>query len=195
MPDRFEPIANDARHILTERLRDILETLGMTRTVDEHFTRTPENVADFWLEFFEPFLTNHPVPVISTFPARELAGQMVLVRNLSYHSLCAHHLTPFFGMAHVAYIPAETGIGIGAPAKLMEHFARRPQLQERLAAQVADALVAACQPQGVAVLLTARQMCMEMRGERSEGIVECLVTRGCFAEPQWRELFLERLKS
>lgn len=112
---------------------------------------------------------------------------------MTFHSMCAHHLTPFFGVAYVAYVPDALGVGVGAPAKLLAHAARRPQLQERLAADVATALEAACRPRGVAVCLIARQMCMEMRGIRADGRVESTVLRGCFQEAAWREQFFNYL--
>lgn len=176
-----------------QALRRMLTTLRLTPDRDAHLARTAENVAEFWAEFFAPFITAQPPPPIATFPAGELAGQFVAVGRLSFHSMCAHHLTPFFGAAYVAYVPDELGVGIGAPAKLLKYAARRPQLQERLAAEVAAALEAACRPRGVAVCLIARQMCLEMRGVRADGRVESTVLRGCFQEPAWRDQFFNHL--
>lgn len=194
MPNAHEQIENDKRSMITRHLRAAFEVLRLTAAEDEHLAKTPENVVDFWMEFLNPYLSQSAPPKITTFPAGEISGQCVLVKNLSYHSLCVHHLTPFFGVAHIAYIPDQTGIGISVPAKILEYYSRRPQLQERLAAQVADSLVTTCVPRGVMVLLTARQMCMEMRGERAEGIIECTAVRGCFEELAWQEMFFSRLK-
>ncbi|MFQ3638453.1 MAG: GTP cyclohydrolase I [Chloracidobacterium sp.] len=174
-------------------LRQLLNALRLTPDRDVHLEHTAENVTDFWAEFFAPFIADQPCPEISTFPAQELAGQFVAVGKLSFHSMCAHHLTPFFGVAHIAYVPDALGIGIGAPAKLLDYAARRPQLQERLAADVATALERACHPRGIAVCLIARQMCMEMRGARATGRVESTVLRGCFQEVAWREQFFNYL--
>ncbi len=193
MPDEREQTENDVRRDVARHLQAAFAALKLTATDDCHLERTAENVADFWTEFLAPHLHAARPPAVSSFPAAESSGQLILIRDLHYHSLCAHHLTPFFGAAHVAYVPDEIGVGIGAPAKLLEHFARRPQLQERLAAQLADALDAACRPRGVMVLLTARQMCMEMRGARAEGLVESVVARGCFQEAEWRAMFFARL--
>lgn len=198
MSEELEQIENETHPIVSQvashHLRAALKSLRLTAVADEHLARTPENVAEFWMEFFAPYLSHAAPPVIATFPAREMAGQCVLIKDLAYHSMCAHHLTPFFGEAHIAYVPHELGIGIGSPAKLLEFYARRPQLQERLAVQLADGLIAACQPRGVMVFLTARQMCMEMRGTKTKGVVECFVARGCFEEDSWRQLFFARLK-
>ncbi len=174
-------------------LRRMLAALQLTPDRDPHLERSADNVAEFWAEFFAPFIAAQPPPPISTFPAGELAGQFIAVGRLSFHSMCAHHFTPFFGAAYVAYVPDELGIGIGAPAKLLEYAARRPQLQERLAADVAAALEAACRPRGVAVCLIARQMCMEMRGARADGRIESATLRGCFQEAAWRDQFFNYL--
>ncbi len=195
MPQSDTQTEADIRRTAETHLRAALAVLGMDPAADAHLAKTPENVTDFLLEFLAPFVARSAPPAVSTFPAEEMTGQIVMIKDLSYHSLCAHHLTPFFGTAHIAYVPAETGIGIGAPAKVLDHFARRPQLQERLAAQVADALMHACAPRGVMVWLTARQMCMEMRGERAEGIIECSAVRGCFADESWQRVFFSRIRA
>jgi GTP cyclohydrolase I len=102
----------------------------------------------------------------------------VAVRSMPFHSFCAHHLVPFFGWASVAYVPHEKLAGFGSIARVMQHFAKRPQLQERLANQMADVLCEALAPKGLVVRLVARQMCMEMRGARVHGNVEVLAVRG-----------------
>jgi GTP cyclohydrolase I len=174
-------------------LRSTLEALRLTPDRDTHLERTAENVVEFWTEFFAPFIAAQPRPAVSTFSAGELSGQFVAIGKMAFHSMCAHHLTPFFGVAHIAYVPNALAMGIGAPAKLLEYAARRPQLQERLAMDVAMAIEQACHPQGVAVCLIARQMCMEMRGLRANGRVESTVLRGCFQEARWRDQFFNYL--
>ncbi len=175
-------------------LRAMLEELRLTGERDPHLARTPENVAEFWAEFFQPWLAETPPPPVSVFPAEEMSGQLVLLKDLRFHSMCAHHLTPFFGVAHIAYVPERIAVGIGGPAKLLQYYSRRPQLQERLVAQLADAIERACAPRGVMVVLSARQMCMEMRGAEADGTVECILSRGCFEETGWREKFFSRLR-
>jgi len=115
-----------------------------------------------------------------------------LVRGIQAHN-CVHHLLPFFGHAHIAYVPGDRLIGISGVGKVLQHFARRPQLQERLAAQVADYLQTVLAPQGVMVLLQARQLCMEMRGERTTGLVETTAARGCFQQGPHRQEFFRHL--
>jgi GTP cyclohydrolase I len=102
----------------------------------------------------------------------------VAVRSMPFHAFCAHHLVPFFGWASVSYQPDAKLAGFGSIAKVVQHFAKRPTLQERLANQVADALQQALEPKGLVVRLVARQMCMEMRGARVPGEVEVLAVRG-----------------
>jgi GTP cyclohydrolase I len=102
----------------------------------------------------------------------------VAVRAMPFHSFCAHHLVPFFGTASVAYLPGRHLAGFGGIARIVQHFARRPQLQERLAEQIADTLWTILEPRSVIVRLEARQMCMEMRGARVHGEVEVLAMRG-----------------
>lgn len=177
----------------TAYLKSMLGELRLTGERDPHLECTAANVTEFWAEFFAPYIKDVPQPAVPTFPAEEMAGQLVLLRDLRFHSMCAHHLIPFFGTAHIAYVPDRVSIGIGGPAKLLEHFSRRPQLQERLAVQIADALENAFSPRGVMVFISARQMCMEMRGAKADGTIESSVTRGCFNEPGWRDMFFSRL--
>ena len=96
---------------------------------------------------------------------------MVIVHDIPFFSMCEHHLVPFFGKAHIAYLPSESGkiCGISKLARLVEVYARRPQVQERLTSQVADTLVEQLNPRGVAVVMEAEHLCMTMRGARASG--------------------------
>ncbi len=102
----------------------------------------------------------------------------VVVTGITFHSLCAHHFLPFFGSVAVAYRPRGAVVGLGAIPRLVEHLARRPQLQERLADQVADALMDTISPEAVAIGIRARHLCMEMRGARSLAEVLVVASRG-----------------
>ena len=101
-----------------------------------------------------------------------------MLADLPFHSLCAHHLVPFFGEVTVSYIPNGRVGGLGGIARLVEHFARQPQLQERMTAQIADAVWEQLRPRGVLVGSTARQMCMEMRGARTKGRIKSYAEHG-----------------
>jgi GTP cyclohydrolase I len=164
-------------------VRELIGALGLDRAAEPELEGTPARVADLYRELFtglDPALAPDPV----TFP-HDGQGDLVIVRDLPFHSLCVHHFVPFFGRALVAYLPGERIIGISAAARLLEHYARRPQLQERIGQQVADHLERVVQPRGVAVLIEARHLCMEMRGIRSFGRVETRTVRGELAEPRW----------
>lgn len=107
------------------------------------------------------------------------AGQgPVVVRDMPFYSLCAHHLLPFFGHASVVYTPGDRVAGFSSIARVVQHFSQRPQLQERLVEQIAESLWTGMAPRGVLVKLTARQLCMEMRGTRSHGSIDVFAGRG-----------------
>ncbi len=126
-------------------------------------------------EVLREFAPGQPTPPLDCFPA---PGQdLVVLRALPFHSLCAHHLLPFFGEADIAYRPAAKVAGLGGIARALRHFARQPQLQERLGAALAEHLHAALGAP-VGVRLRARQLCMEMRGIESPGAVETRAWRG-----------------
>jgi GTP cyclohydrolase I len=128
-----------------------------------------------WLSVLEDFAPGRPPPALDCFPAP--GGDVVRFTGLPFHSLCVHHLLPFFGQADIVYRPVDRIAGLGAVARALRHFSRQPQLQERLAAQLADHLHAALAAP-VGVRLRARQLCMEMRGAESPGEIEVVALRG-----------------
>lgn len=115
-------------------------------------------------------------PTLSVFPVRN-PGPVVL-RDLPFHALCAHHLLPFFGTATIAYMPQDDVGGFSGIARLLHHHSRGPQLQERIATELADSLMTSLQAKGVQVRLVARQMCMEMRGSKTPGTIVTFASRG-----------------
>jgi GTP cyclohydrolase I len=122
--------------------------------------------------------------------------EMVIVRDIEFYSMCEHHLLPFFGKAHVAYIPKGKVIGLSKVARLVDVFARRLQVQERMTREVADAVVEAIHPQGVAVILEAQHLCMMMRGVEKQGsMTSTSAMLGCFRESaQTRNEFLSLIR-
>jgi GTP cyclohydrolase I len=128
-----------------------------------------------WAALLAEFVPPAQLPELPCFPAP--SRDRVVLRGLPFHSLCAHHLLPFFGEADVGYAPDGRIAGLGGIARALRHFARRPQLQERLGAELADFLHRELGAP-VTVRLRARQLCMEMRGAESPGTVETLAERG-----------------
>lgn len=144
-------------------VRALLRALGQDPH-SEHVADTPRRVAAAYSELLtpEPF-------TLTTFPNKEGYDELVLVRNIPFQSLCQHHLLPFHGLAHIGYLPNERIVGLSKLARLVEHFARGLQVQERLTQQVANSLQEHLHPKGVGVMLEAEHQCMSMRGVRSYG--------------------------
>ena len=183
MPDRSRRGDPEA---VRRAVADLIRALGLDPAVEPELVETPARVAGLYAEIFAG-LDPGAEPALATFPRPAGDGEdLVVVRDLPFHSLCVHHFVPFFGRAHVAYLPGERLLGISGAARLLEFYSRRPQLQERLTAQVADHLVRVLEPRGVAVVLEARHLCMEMRGIRKRGRVETRATRGLLSAPEWR---------
>jgi GTP cyclohydrolase I len=173
-------------------LSQAFDALGLESS-GPHFEGTADRVARLWLDLFSG-LDPANAPEITTFANPDPGPGMILARGLSFHSMCAHHLLPFFGRAHVAYLPAERVVGLGMIARLVDHHARRPTLQESLTAGVADDLARALSARGVAVLLEGRHLCLEMRGARRNARVETAVFRGAFEDDARRAEFLSRIR-
>jgi len=162
-------------------VRMILEAVGEDPD-REGLLETPRRVADFYEEVFAGLHRNPADRVSAIFS--ENHEEMVIVRDISFESMCEHHLVPFIGKAHVVYIPnAGRVVGLSKLARVVEDFARRPQLQERLTVQVADLLMDRLDPQGVMVVCEAEHMCMTMRGVRKPGASAVTsAVRGVFAK-------------
>lgn len=149
-------------------VRMILEGVGEDPD-REGLRKTPARVARMYEEVFAGLTEDPSKHFETTFD--EGHEEMVLVKDIPFYSMCEHHLVPFFGYAHVAYIPAADGriCGLSKLARLVDAFAKRPQVQERLTTQVADTLIEQLHPQGAIVVLEAEHMCMSMRGVKKPG--------------------------
>lgn len=161
-------------------VREILEAIGENPDRDG-LRLTPRRIADMYEEIFAGLHDDPARHLTITFEADH--DEMVLVRDIPLHGMCEHHLVPFAGRAHVAYIPGSDGriTGISKIARLVDGFARRPQVQERLTTQIADALVSVLQPDGVLVLIEAEHLCMSMRGVKKPGsLTVTSAVRGLF---------------
>jgi GTP cyclohydrolase I len=131
--------------------------------------RTPERVADMYAEIFEGIGRNPEDVLDAVFDAGH--DEMIMVKDIALYSVCEHHLVPFIGRAHVAYIPNESGCitGLSKIVRVVDLLAKRPQVQERLTTQIADAIENKLQPRGVLVVVEAEHLCMSMRGVRKPG--------------------------
>jgi GTP cyclohydrolase IA len=158
---------NIDRGRIEKAVREIIEALGENPD-REGLIETPERVAAFYAEVFDG-LHRDPGDVVDAFFGEEHYQEIVMVREIPFYSMCEHHFVPFHGQAHVAYIPKGRVTGLSKLARLVEGFARRPQMQERLTAQVADALTERLEPLGVMVVVEAEHLCMSMRGVKKPG--------------------------
>ncbi len=149
-------------------VREILLAIGEDPDRDG-LQRTPARVADMYAEIFAGLHEQADTHLSVTFDADH--DEMVMVRDIPLYSVCEHHLVPFVGTAHVAYIPGEDGriTGLSKLARLVDAYARRPQVQERLTTQIADEIERTLRPRGVLVVIEAEHLCMSMRGVRKPG--------------------------
>lgn len=174
---------------VAQRVRAVLEALGLD-LADPNLTGTDLRVARAYRELFAGLSSREPV--LRTFPNREGYSEIVSVVDVPFYSLCAHHLLPFFGTAHVGSIPRDRIVGLSKLARVVEFYARRPQLQERLTEQVLGLLRDRLQPLGVMVVVHARHLCMEMRGVGKPGVTTMTsAIYGAFEDERVRSEFLK----
>jgi GTP cyclohydrolase I len=170
------------RDAIVAAVRQILEAIGEAPE-REGLLRTPERVADMYAELFSGIGRRAVDEIDVVFEAGH--DEMIMVRDIPLQSICEHHLIPFIGKAHVAYIPNEKGqiTGLSKLARVVDLLSRRPQVQERLTTQIADAIEEALDPRGVFVVIEAEHLCMTMRGVRKPGSETVTsAVRGIFRE-------------
>jgi GTP cyclohydrolase I len=163
-------------------VREILEAIGEDPE-REGLRETPKRVARMYEEIFDGLRDDPSMYLQTTFEADH--DEMVMVRDISMYSACEHHLLPWIGKAHIAYIPNDDGrvTGLSKLARLVDAYARRPQVQERLTSQIADALELNLQPKGAMVVIEAEHLCMTMRGIRKPGATTVTsAVRGLFRQ-------------
>lgn len=171
---------------IEKAVRDILEAIGEDPD-REGLERTPERVADMYEELFAGLDDPPDQHLAVTFAAEH--DEMVMVKDIPLASVCEHHMIPFVGKAHVAYIPAEDGriTGLSKLVRLVTSYARRLQVQERLTTEVANEIVRSLRPRGVLVVVEAEHLCMTMRGVRTPGTLAVTsAVRGQFLDPATR---------
>ena len=179
-------MATDTARIDTARIEaavaEILAAIGED-PARPGLVSTPSRVAEAYGEFFAGLGVDPLEPLADTVPS-DGRGELVLVRDIEFRSVCEHHLLPFLGVAHVAYLPGDRIVGLGRLARVAEILAARPQLQERLGDQIADALTAGLAPRGVLVVLDAVHGCVTMRGSRqTRSSTVTIAARGVLADP------------
>lgn len=183
-------MTDDSANIDTARIeaavREILAAIGEDPSRDG-LLQTPRRVAEAYAEFFAGVgVSTDALLAESVIPGE--SGELVVIRDIEFRSICEHHLLPFLGRAHVAYLPDAKVVGLGTIARLVEVIASRPQLQERLTEEIADALETGIQPLGVLVVLDAVQGCVTSRGPRQvHSSTVTLAGRGTLAEAAPRQ--------
>lgn len=162
----------------------------------EGLVGTPRRIAEMYEELFSG-LRGNPLDLLTVGFDEEHHKEMVVVKDIPFHSVCEHHLMVFHGFAHVGYVPDGRIVGISKIARLVEILARRPQVQERLTSQIADLLMEGLRPRGAGVVIEATHLCMTIRGVRKPGSkVVTSATRGIFREnPSTRAEFFSIVKS
>ena len=175
-------------------VKEIIRILGLCPDQDPNLINTDRRVARMYLDIFSG-LDEGTRPKLTTFPNEEHYTSMVMEKEIPFYSMCAHHFVPFYGHGHIAYIPNEKIVGLSKLPRLLDFFARRPQIQERLTEQVAGVLEEELRPQGVMVVIEARHLCVEMRGIKKPGAVTVTsAIRGIFLQKAVREEFLDLMR-
>ncbi|MEE8311994.1 MAG: GTP cyclohydrolase I FolE [Candidatus Binatia bacterium] len=176
-----------------ELIRQIL--VGIGEDPDrEGLAKTPDRVVRA-LEFLTSGYDQDPVDVIGDAKFTEDYSEMIIVRDIDFFSMCEHHMIPFYGRAHVAYVPDRHIVGISKIARLVECFARRLQVQERMTQQIGQTLSNILEPMGVGVVVRAEHMCMRMRGvEKPNSVVVTSALLGCFQQRDTRQEFMNLIR-
>ena len=178
---------------LASHYKIVLEKLGEDPK-REGLIKTPQRVAKA-MQFFTQGYNLDPVKTIKSAMFREDYQQMVIVKDIDLFSLCEHHLLPFFGKAHVAYIPNEYITGLSKIARVVEIFSRRLQVQERLTTQIKDCIQETLNPLGVMVVIEAQHMCMQMRGiQKINSVTTTSDFTGAFTSAKTREEFMSLIR-
>ena len=180
---------------IEQAIRMLLEAIGEDPQ-REGLIKTPSRIGRAYEELFSGYLQERELQTLLTTFEKEKYDQMVLVKNIEFYSHCEHHMLPFFGKCHVAYIPKDRVIGVSKIPRIVDIFARRLQLQERLTYQIAEALDTSLQPKGVAIVVKARHLCMSARGVKL-GSTEMVTSdvRGVFRDKiEARAEFLQLLE-
>ncbi len=174
------------RERIQAAVRELLAAIGQNPDSPE-LAATPSRVADSYAEFFSGVGVDASSILAESVPVGSQTGELVLLRDIELRSMCEHHLLPFRGVCHIAYRPKNRVVGLGALPRLVDALAHRPQIQERLTEQIADALAASLDPEGVLVVIDAAHGCVSDRGVRqSSATTVTVASRGSLADPTAR---------
>lgn len=188
MNDKNEGLTREQE--IQSRMRDILSLLGEDAD-REGLQKTPQRVAKAMADLTRGYAQD-PIAILNSAKFREDYSQMVIVKDINFYSLCEHHLLPFYGKVHVAYIPNGYITGLSKIARVVDCFSHRLQVQERMTLQIREAIQEALQPLGVMVVVEAQHMCMQMRGVEKQGSVTTTSDfTGAFNQAKTREEFLK----
>lgn len=183
-------MSQDIQSQLMAHTHAILELLGED-TEREGLVKTPQRVAKAMLDLTRGYNMD-PIAVLNSAKFKEDYNQMVIVKDIQFYSLCEHHMLPFFGKVHVAYIPNGYITGLSKIPRVVDIFSHRLQVQERLTTQIKQAIDEALHPLGVMVVIEAQHMCMQMRGvEKQNSLTTTSDISGIFRDAKTREEFLQ----
>ena len=181
------------RSLISDHMREILSLLGEDNE-REGLIKTPDRVSKA-MQFLTKGYRQDPAVMLRSALFKENYRQMVIVKDIDFFSMCEHHLLPFFGKAHVAYIPDGYVTGLSKIARVVDVFARRLQVQERLTTQIKDCIQDTLNPMSVMVVIEAKHMCMQMRGvEKQNSTTTTSDFTGIFREQKTREEFINLIK-
>lgn len=181
------------RSLISGHMKEILSLLGEDSARDG-LIKTPDRVSKA-MQFLTKGYRQDPSEMLRSAQFKENYRQMVIVKDIDFFSMCEHHLLPFFGKAHVAYIPDGYVTGLSKIARVVDVFARRLQVQERFTTQIKDCIQDTLNPMGVMVVIEAQHMCMQMRGvEKQNSITTTSDFTGIFKEQKTREEFINLIK-
>lgn len=192
--ERIDLYKKESTQNLSDHYKEILEIVGEDPS-REGLLKTPERVAKA-MQFLLQGYKMDPVEILRSAMFKEDYRQMVIVKDIEIYSMCEHHMLPFIGKAHVAYIPNGTITGLSKIARVVDVFARRLQVQERLTMQIKDCLQDTLKPLGVAVVIEAQHLCMQMRGvQKQHSITTTSDFTGAFQKVATREEFIRLISS
>ena len=194
MEQSYKHELTPAQQQLTQHVRAILDILG-ENSQREGLLKTPKRVARAMTTLTSGY-EQDPVAILNSAKFNEDYRQMVIVRDINFYSLCEHHMLPFYGKVHVAYIPNGQVTGLSKIARVVDCFSHRLQIQERMTKQIRECIQTALEPLGVMVVVEAQHMCMQMRGVQKQGSITTTSDFcGAFNQAKTREEFLQLIRA